>query len=461
MKYDMKIPPNDINAESGVICTLIMHPEFELQSDHLQPNFFYYPENGEIYKAIKTLVLKGVSTIDELTLITQLTMSCDTDKMFYGEAKDKIKQLVDGAVHVSRNSIEEYKILVNTIIGLGFKRYAISQMQQVINKCHEAKIDDIDDINCELMDMVNNLATDFITRDKIDSFGKKIDNIWEDIKSKRNADGSYGIIPRWKCLQKYFTYQEGELILYVARRKQGKSVIGMNECLDKAERGLWVVYLDTEMSDTLFFTRLASHKTGIPENKIKSGELSSEEEEKLNKAIEYIKSLPIIHEYNPRWTRESIVTTAKILRNKGQCDFFIYDYIKATSGKTASASELSQELGIWCNTIKNDILGALGIAGISFAQLNRGLSIADSDGIERYCTAGVMWSKKTKEEIARDGEQCGNAKMKVLFNRIGDCHDEDDDEDYVDFLFRGNILSIYETKVQHEREDCPFDDESE
>lgn len=457
-KYNTTPPPNDVAAEAGVICTLIRHPDFELSSEHLQPEFFYYPENAEMYRAIKSLISSGVQKIDELTLITKMKSFTDVEVLFGANAKEKIMGIVDGAVHVSRNSIEEYNVLVNTIIGLGFKRNAIKELQQCVYECEKCKIDDIDEINLKLLNTVNNLATDYIVKDKIDLFGKKVDGIWEEIKDKRNADGTYGVKPKWEILKDYFTYQEGELILYVARRKQGKSVIAMNECLDKAKSGLTVFYADTEMSDELFFTRLTSHASGIPENKIKSGDLSPEESDIVEKTIQYIKSLPIIHEYNPRWTREKLVTQAKILHNKGMCDFLIYDYIKSTSGKVTSASEQSQELGIWCNTIKNDILGALGICGISFAQLNRGMTIADSDGIERYCTAGVMWQRKTQEEMVRDGEQCGNYKMKVLFNRIGDSHDEDDEEDYLDFLFRGSILTIEETKQQHDREDDPFED---
>ena len=445
------LPPHDNDSEAGVLCTLIEHPEFELQSENLQPEFFYSQDNSDIYKAIKELVSKGITKIDNITLINQLSTFCkDIDV-------DKINQIIDNACYCSRQTIAEYKLLVNTVIGLAFKRHAVRKLNNILKKCYECNINDIDDINEEIMDTANGLATDFVTKDKIDSFGKKMDDILARIKEKRNEDGTYGIIPKWGILKNYFTYQDGELILYVARRKQGKSIIAMNECLDKAKAGLAVTYFDTELMDELFFTRLCSHATGIPETKIKSGDMSEEEEAYFNKTFEYIKTLPIVHEYRPKWTREQLVTQAKILHNKGMCDFFIYDYIKSTSGKVSSASEMSQELGIWCNTIKNDILGALGIPGISFAQLNRGMSIADSDGIERYCTAGVMWQHKTKEEIARDGQECGNCKMKVLFNRIGDAHDEDDELDYIDFLFKGTILTIEETKKQHDKDDTPFD----
>ena len=457
---EFKTPPHDTNAEAGVICTLIRHPEFELKSEHLQPSFFYYPENGEIYRAIKRLVNQGVTNIDELTLTTQLSMISDTDKLFYGETKEKIRELIDGASYVARSSEEEYKVLVDTVIGLGFKRHAVAKLQDIIGDCMECKIDNIDEVNSKLLDTVNNLATDFITGDEIDYFGKKMDTIWEKIKNRRNADGTYGILPRWSCLKDYFTYQNGELTLYCARKKKGKSVIALNETLDKAKSGLNVVYFDTEMKDELFMTRLCSHATGISEDKIKNGTMSYEEEKIFDDTYEWLKTLPIIHEYSPNWTKEGIITQAKILHNKGKCDFFIFDYLKENSKKEMSASDRSRELGKWADAIKNGICGALDIPGIAFAQLGRDMNIANSDEISRYVTTGITWDTKTNEEICKHGKECGNMKMKVDFNRIGKSHDEDDEDDYLDFNFIGEILTIQETKAQHTRDDAtPFEEE--
>lgn len=448
--------PFDISAEAGVICTLILRPDFILCSEHLKPSHFYDKANGVFYWAIQELVKRGVDTIDSLTLTTQINTNKGCARTIGTNLEGKICSIISQSERMARDTIEDYTLLVNQVIALGFKRAMYTELKKIENKCLNVDNDDIDELNREIMDTVNDLAVNFITKDKIDMFGKKVDSIWESIKSKRNKDGTYGIKPAWDILSKYFTYQDGELILYCARRKHGKSVIAMNECFHKAKSGLNVVYFDTEMQDELFFTRLASHASQIDEDKIKSGNLTQEEETIFNEVKEYIKSLPIIHEYNPRWTKEQVVTQARILHNRGMCDFFIYDYIKDTSGKNTSSSEQYNELGNWCDTIKNQVLGALKIPGISFAQLNRNMQIGDSDKIERYVTAGVTWCRKTQEEIARDGEQCGNYKMKVNFNRIGDSHDEDDEQDHLDFLFVGSALTIKECKNQHEK--SPFDE---
>ena len=42
------------------------------------------------------------------------------------------------------------------------------------------------------------------------------------------------------------------------------------------------------------------------------------------------------------------------------------------------------------------------------AQLNRANQVADSDKLERYVSASMLWRDKTTEELAKDTLDCGN-----------------------------------------------------
>lgn len=413
-----------------------------------------------MYWAIQELVKKGIDKIDSLSLITQLSSRNGTIKVMGGN-NDAIEKEIQGFIcdkkEFGRSTVEEYKLLANQVLANGFKRAMYEVMGKIQNKCLDVSNDDIGSLNIEIMDTINNLAIDYITQENIDYFGRKVDTLWQNIESKRNPDGTFGILPKWKILSNYFTYQPGELVAYKARRKQGKSVIAMNEAIDKAKSGLNVVYFDTEMRDELFFTRLLSHMTQIPENRIKSGNYSHEERKILDETMKYIKSLPLIHEYDPRWNRNNLVTQAKILHNKGKLDFFIFDYVKDTSGKNTSSVEQYNELGYLCDAIKNDICGSLNVPGITFAQLNRDGNTADSDKIDRYVTASVTWRQKTPDEIIKYGKEYGNYCMRVDFNRIGDSHEGLGEDEYIDFLFNGEVLTIEECANQHIVEETPFD----
>lgn len=440
--------PYDINAETGIICTLIHKPEFIVYSEALLPSYFYKKENGAIYWAIQELYKQGITQIDEFNLITQLNSNKGVKNLIESYNKDFIRTLIENSELVSRNTKEEYLQLVNRVITLSFKRDLYNKLKFFESQCLNDEID-LNKLNLIMTQDIDKLVSQYVTQDNIPMYNKNIYDIWDKIVSRRNPDGTYGLLSKFKILEPYFTYQPGELVLVAARRKHGKSIFGMNELVHMLKQGVSCVYFDTEMNDELFTTRLLSHLTGIKEYKIKSGNYTPSEETMIKEALDWIHSQNFTHIYDPQWTMETLYIKAKILKNQMNYGFLIYDYIKITDNNTVSSSEQYNALGNWCNFLKNNIAGGLDVPVLTFAQLNRKGEIADSDKIERYASVGLKWEKKTPEEIAKDGVECGNYKLSFMFNRIGEEMDEDD---YIDFYFDRKSLSIDVCKQQHEKD---------
>ena len=59
---------NSLESESGVIASLIHHPEFYYYSEHLLPGHFSNQENACLYAAIGKLVCSEITRIDALSL---------------------------------------------------------------------------------------------------------------------------------------------------------------------------------------------------------------------------------------------------------------------------------------------------------------------------------------------------------------------------------------------------------
>lgn len=435
----------DINSEAGILATLVQNPEFILHSETLTPSYFYKKENGAIYWAIQQLYQKGIDKIDEFNIATQINTSKGVKNLVESYNKNFVKELIGNSEYVARATKEEYQEIANRVITLSFKRDTYNKLKFFQTQCLDESID-LNQLNLTIMNDIDKLASEYITQDRIPMYNKNIYDIWEDITNKRNEDGTYGIPSKHKVLEEYFTYQSGELILVAARRKHGKSIFGMNELVYLLRQGISCVYLDTEMNDEIFTTRLLSHLVGIEEYRIKSGNYSASEEEMIKSALDWINVQNFTHIYDPQWTRDKVYTTTKILKNKINFDFLIYDYIKITDNDTKSSSEQYNELGNWCNFLKNNIAGGLDIPVLSFVQLNRNNEIADSDKIERYASTGIKWMKKTPEEIAKDGVDCGNYKLSISFNRLGG---EMDENEYIDFVFNNKNLSIDVSAKQH------------
>lgn len=95
--------------------------------------------------------------------------------------------------------------------------------------------------------------------------------------------------------------------------------------------------------------------------------------------------------------------------------------------------------------VKNKICGDMGICGIGAAQATAAGKVADSAKIGRNASTIAVITDKTPEEVARDGAECGNKKLRVILNRNGMQHAVDE---FIDLRFDGNRI-LYEEAKQH------------
>ena len=439
---------SDTQAEAGVIATLVQHPEFILHTDYLKAGYFYNIENGCIFWAISELYKNGIDTIDAINITNMLNSNKAVKKKIEEYNLADMQEFINMSQYAARHSLEEYKLLVNTIVTMAFKRDLNRVAVQIQSQCFDGNMD-LAKLNSEVNTKINNLTEQYMTSREMEIFGAKVDSLWNEVCSRRNESGIYGIPSKYPHLNEYFTFEPGELVLLKARMKRGKSAYFLNEAIHKMKNGVPTLYIDTEMQDRLFFERMLANLTGVDVKRIKTGKYSYEEEQALAKANEWIKAQRFVHIYTPQTSDEEIYAIHKILKYKMGLEFSIYDYIKSN---ILSSSENYNALGQRCDFLKNNIAGELNIAMLAGAQLNRANQVADSDKLERYVSASVLWRDKTVEEVQRDGLASGNFCATVDLNRMGEQMSE---EDYIDFMFDGNKMRIEEA-TPHDKNSTPF-----
>lgn len=433
---------SDTQAEAGVIATLVQHPEFVLHTDYLKAGYFYNVENGCIYWAISELYKNGIETIDAINITNMLNSNKAVKKKIDEYNLADMQEFINMSQYAARHSIEEYKLLVNAIVTMAFKRDLNRVAVQIQSHCFDDNMD-LSRLNSEVNKKINNLTEQYMTSREIEVFGTKVESLWDEICSRRNESGVYGIPSKFPILNEYFTYEPGELVLLSARMKRGKSAFFLNEAIHKLKNGVPTLYLDTEMQDRLFFERMLANLTGIEVKKIKTGKYSYDEGKQLQKAQDWIKAQNFVHMYIPNSTNEEIYAINKILKYKMGLEFSIFDYIKSN---VASSSEQYNILGEKTDFLKNRIAGELNIAVLAGAQLNRQNIVGDSDKIQRYISTSLLWREKTAEEVSRDGLACGNFALTVDLNRNGEMMDS---ESYIDMLFNGGQMRITQANEQH------------
>ena len=324
-------------------------------------------------------------------------------------------------------------------------------MVKVLNKISDdcfRKNDDLGALSNNVYDELDKLTQKYISSTEVQTLGSEIDDIWDEICSRRTESGLYGIPSKYPIFNEYFTYEPGELVVVQAKYKRGKSVLLMNEVVHKLKNSVPTLVIDTEMQTRLYTERLISHLTGIEIKRIKNGRYSEYEADKIKSCISWLKEQPFVHIYDPNITNERMYSICKMLKYKMGLMFVVFDYIKSNETSTSDNYNI---LGAKCDFLKNSIAGELDLAALSACQLNRSGEVADSDKINRYLSVAIKWDYKSQEMIAKDGMECGNRYAKIYVNRLGEQMQEDDEEDYIDFVFAGDTMTIVEAQ-QHKRE---------
>ena len=341
-----------------------------------------------------------------------------------------------------RDTLEEYKLAVGNVVTMSLKRDMIKVAGNIERICCNEDFG-LSEVNKKINEGIDDVTEKYLMSEEVQTFGEKIDDIWQETKDGWNESGIAGFPTTLPELNKYATHEPSELMLVAGRMKTGKSAFMMNEAINMVKNGVPVLYIDTEMSDKQFFQRMLASLTGIRVSDIRGGNLDNEQIEKLNRCIEWIKSKPLVHEYMIEPQEDQIYALCRILKTKIDLGFVVYDYIKSDKDTTAENYNI---LGRVTNFLKNKIAGDLYIPVLAGAQLNRDNVIADSDKINRYVSTSLIWRPKTNEEMGRDGEDCGNYAMIVDVNRNGDQMGKDE---YIDVAFDGPVMKIAQAKKQH------------
>lgn len=441
----------DYQAEAGVIATLVYHPEFCLHSPNLKEKYFHSKDNACIYWAIRELYKNKIVNIDAINIQNMLNSNKAVKKTIDQYNLPAIQEYVDLCLESKRDTVEEYQMLVKTVMELAFKRDFYIKTVSWQKKCFDKSVQ-LSAMSNDVYKEFNDLTTNYVTSGEITTFGTKVKSIYEKIKNKKAQGVAYGLPSFFPTINKYFTYEETELIVIEARMKKGKSWLALIEGVHKAINGVPTFIQDSEMSDENFYIRVLSYLTGISVSKIKNSPLTQEEEKLIEETNEYISTLPLFHNYDPYITKEQFYSICAQKKIEMGLKFVVWDYIKCDDS-IINASERSSYMAGVANWLKNSIAGDLKLSVLAFAQLNRQNEVAESDGIEKYCSVAVKWEEKTDEEIMRDGASCGTHKIKVKLNRLGLQHDRD--SEYIDMMFTKEKVGIIEAK-QHEDKN-PFE----
>lgn len=431
----------NIEAEAGVIASVLMNPELTFYSEQLRPNHFTDPQNAYVYWAVCELAKKGIDKVDAYNIRNMISARKGTEKATDIITIQSVNDLIDVAKNIARSSPEDYKAIVDHVLDAAFRRDTYLKLIECERLCFNSSEKDIEH---KIYETLDNVMMEFSTTNDVPQYKDVVEKYWQEIEERQSPDSNGAIPFKFNNLNAYVMIERGELVIFGAEQKMGKSMLLLNCAVDLMRRGLRVLYLDSELNSRLFTCRMISHLTGIEFRRIRSGQYSETELESIKQAVAWLKTRAFTHLYMPIFDEQSIYTAIKKVYHQQGIDVLIIDYFKG--GDNADAFATYQGLGGLVDLIKNEVCGDMNIAGIGAAQATSTGRLADSAKIARNASTIVMLQDKTPEELEADGEECGNKKLFVRFNRNGPQMSEGE---YIDMSFDGDKISYEEAPKQH------------
>ena len=428
-----------IDSEAGVVASLVYHPDFSFYSENLLPNHFFNKENRYIYTAICNLAQRGITRIDTYSILQSLQSQEATAQYANELTVAQLNDFIDTSGDLARHTVEDYMLCVDNVVNAAFRRDALQTLKKCEAMCFNESIDNIEQ---QIYRSLDDMMMEFAATTEVPTYKDVIDECWEEIKG-RQGSGYAGIPFKFPALNDYATIERGELFIFGAEQKQGKSMMLLNCAVDLLQKDYAVLYLDSELNTRLFTARILANLTGIEYKRLTSGNYSEEEEKRIIDAKEWLKTRKFTHLYIPTFDQHSIYTAVKKVNHTQGLDVLIVDYFKGKG--EGDAFDSYQELGHFVDMVKNQICGEMNIAGIGAAQATVTGKLADSAKIARNASTIAMISDKTPEEIEADGAECGNKKLRVTVNRNGM---QQAQGEYIDLLFDGNHI-LYQQAKQH------------
>ncbi|MCH5231939.1 MAG: replicative DNA helicase, partial [Muribaculaceae bacterium] len=332
-----KLPPRDTELEEIVLGACMLEKDAYMNvCDLLVADSFYDPVNKKIFEAITTLGYNQ-KPIDMMTVTEQLR-------------RDGTLEEVGGAVHIAELTARVYSSAnleyhASIVAQKYLARRLITFAANVETKAYDESNDIeelLQDTESQLFDISQNQLKREVTQ--IDPV---INQALEQIQNAANNEsGLSGLDTGYRDLDKMTSgWQNSDLIIIAARPAMGKTAFVLSMAKNMAvDNNTPIAIFTLEMSNVQLIKRLISNVASLEGEKIKSGRLSHEEEDRLNTRIRNIYGAPLYLDETPGLSISELRTKARRLVREKEVKMIMIDYLQLMNAGGQKLGSREQEV---------------------------------------------------------------------------------------------------------------------
>jgi len=401
-----KAMPSSPELEQAVLgaCTIDKHAFPIIESVFGDQNPFYEPQNGAIYRAMRTLYANS-RPIDLLTVIEQLKKTGEL------ETGGGPAYIADLAHRVASAANIEYHARI--VMQKHIRRRLIDFSNDLTRTAYDPAQDDLDLIEVAERGVFG-ITSGIVQADTKDA-AQMADIARRRFDELCNTSGELVGLPwGYNNLNKFTAgLQAPDLIIIAARPSMGKTAFALNVAEGVARAGHGVGIFSLEMSNLQLTNRILSSISGVPLAVVNNpARMTESERGKFRFALETFSPMPLQIDDTPAISIMALRSKARRMVKEG-AKLIVVDYLQLMTGDNAkTGGNRDQEIGTISRGLKA-IAKELNVPVIALSQLSRAVE-----------TRGG-----TKEPMMSDLRESGNIEQ---------------DADIVTFLYRPEYYKITE-----------------
>jgi replicative DNA helicase len=359
------VPPQNIEAEASMLGAVLIDSDAIVRiADAVGPDDFYEERHQRIYEAIRKLYEKH-RPIDVLTLSNQLKEDGLLDIVGGASYLTELTNYVPTAAHVehyaeivAQKAIRRRLIKASQdIVGLGYDE--TKPVQELIEEA-ETQLFNVSQqqVKQDIVSLEDILAESFERLDELHKDKGKIRGVPTGLKDVDNILAGL---------------QRSDLIVIASRPSMGKTALALNIAHNIATKsGLPVLIFSIEMSKEQIADRLLAMQSGVDAWKIRTGDLSDADFEKLSPAMGTLGEAPIYIDDSPTITVSDMRTKARREQHQRQLGAILVDYLQLMSGGSRFGNDFNrvQEISEISRGLKA-IARELNVPVVALSQLSR------------------------------------------------------------------------------------------
>ncbi len=421
MENNIKIPPQNIEAEKSLLGSLMMDKNALMKVvDFLKTKDFYKEAHKKIYEAIIILFEKR-EPIDFLSLSTRLKENKELEKIGGTSYLTELINSVPTAAHVLNYAkTVQRKRLLRDLIEAGQDIHLMGYNEE----------EDVDILLDKAEQKIFGITQKSISQNFL-PVKSMLEESFERIEKLAKHDGGMrGVATGFTALDNVLSgLQKSDLIVLAARPSLGKSSLAMNIALNSAmESKTPVGIFSLEMSKDQIVDRLIASISNINLWKIRTGKgLKDEDFESIQHALGSLSEVPIYIDDASSSNIIQMRAMCRRLQAEHGLGLIIVDYLQLMEPRNSSAGTVQQITEI-SRSLKG-LARELNVPVLALSQLSRAVEqrippiprlsdLRESGSIEQDSDV-VLFIYREKKYNQEASDTSGEAKIIIAKHRNG------------------------------------------